>query len=45
MKSRSFYYRNRDSFLDVMQHAISLYGYFFNTRCMVLQHVLKAYFE
>ena len=36
---------NRDGFLDVMHHAIALNGSFFNTQRMVLQYVLKAYFE
>lgn len=35
----------RDRFLDVMRHAIALNGSFFNTQRMVLQYVLKAYFE
>ena len=38
-------YQNRDRFLDVMRHAIALNGSFFNTQRMVLQYVLKAYFE
>jgi starch phosphorylase len=39
------FYGNRDRFLDVMRHAIALNGSFFNTQRMVLQYVLKAYFE
>jgi starch phosphorylase len=39
------FYGNRDRFLDVMHHAIALNGSFFNTQRMVLQYVLKAYFE
>jgi glycogen phosphorylase len=39
------FYRDRERFLDVMRHAIALNGSFFNTQRMVLQYVLKAYFE
>jgi glycogen phosphorylase len=39
------YYTNRDRFMDVMRHAISLNGSFFNTQRMVQQYVVKAYFE
>ena len=39
------FYHERDRFLDVMRHAIALNGSFFNTQRMVLQYVLKAYFE
>jgi starch phosphorylase len=39
------FYRNRDSFTDVMRHCISLNGSFFNTQRMVSQYVIKAYFE
>jgi starch phosphorylase len=39
------YYRDRDRFVDVMRHAIALNGSFFNTQRMMLQYVLKAYFE
>jgi starch phosphorylase len=39
------FYRDREHFLDVMRHAIALNGSFFNTQRMVLQYVLKAYFE
>ena len=37
------FYRDRDSFIDTMRHAIALNGSFFNTHRMVLQYVLKAY--
>ncbi len=36
---------NRDHFTDMMRHAISLNGSFFNTQRMVQQYVVKAYFE
>ena len=39
------FYRARDRYLDIMRHAIALNGSFFNTQCMVLQYVLKAYFR
>ena len=39
------FYRDRERFLDIMRHAIALNGSFFNTQRMVLQYVLKAYFE
>ncbi len=39
------FYHDREHFLDVMRHAIALNGSFFNTQRMVLQYVLKAYFE
>jgi glycogen phosphorylase len=39
------YYKNRDGWLNVMRHAIALNGSFFNTQRMLLQYVLKAYFE
>jgi starch phosphorylase len=39
------FYGNRDGFVNVMHHAIALNGSFFNTQRMVLQYVLKAYFE
>jgi starch phosphorylase len=38
------YYRERESFLSIMQHSISLNGSFFNTQRMVQQYVVKAYF-
>jgi len=39
------FYHDRNGFIDVMRHAIALNGSFFNTHRMVLQYVLKAYFE
>jgi len=39
------FYLQRERFVDVMRHAIALNGSFFNTQRMVLQYVLKAYFE
>jgi starch phosphorylase len=39
------FYTNRDRFTDVMRHAISLNGSFFNTQRMIQQYVVKAYFE
>jgi hypothetical protein len=36
---------DRDRFVDVMRHAIALNSSFFNTQRMILQYVLKAYFE
>ena len=39
------FYHDRDRFLDVMRHSIALNGSFFNTHRMVLQYVLKAYFQ
>jgi len=38
------YYRDRDSFVEVMRYAITLNGSFFNTQRMVTQYVAKAYF-
>jgi len=38
------YYRNRESFVEVMRYAIALNGSFFNTQRMVTQYVAKAYF-
>jgi starch phosphorylase len=37
------YHRNRDAFVDMMRHCISLNGSFFNTQRMVQQYVVKAY--
>jgi len=37
------YQNNRDGFIDVMRHCISLNGSFFNTQRMVQQYVVKAY--
>ncbi len=39
------YHGNRDAWLKVMRHSIALNGSFFNTQRMLLQYVLKAYFE
>jgi len=39
------FYGDRERFLDVMRHAIALNGSFFNTQRMMLQYVLRAYFE
>jgi glycogen phosphorylase len=39
-----FYYRHRESFVEVMRYAIALNGSFFNTQRMVTQYVAKAYF-
>jgi len=36
---------NRDRFVDIMRHCISLNGSFFNTQRMVQQYVTKAYFQ
>jgi len=38
-------YRNRDRWWNVMRHAIALNGSFFNSQRILLQYVLKAYFE
>ncbi|MBU0518899.1 alpha-glucan family phosphorylase [bacterium] len=38
------FYRRRDDFIRIMQHAIALNGSFFNTQRMMLQYVMKAYF-
>jgi starch phosphorylase len=37
------FHQNRDGFIDVMRHCISLNGSFFNTQRMVQQYVVKAY--
>jgi starch phosphorylase len=39
------FYRDRDRYTDVMRHALSLNGSFFNTQRMVSEYVIKAYFE
>ena len=39
------FYKNRAGFIDIMRHAISLNGSFFNTQRMVQQYVVKAYLE
>lgn len=38
------FYHDKDSFIDVMRHAIALNGSFFNTHRMMEQYVLNAYF-
>jgi starch phosphorylase len=38
------FYNERDRFIDVMRHTISLNGSFFKTQRMISQYVLKAYF-
>lgn len=37
------FYNNRDGFINIMRHCISLNGSFFNTQRMVQQYVVKAY--
>jgi glycogen phosphorylase len=39
----SMFYRELDSFLRVMLHAIALNGSFFNAHRMVKQYILNAY--
>lgn len=39
------FYRHRQEFLGVMRNSIALNGSYFNTQRMVLQYVLKAYFQ
>lgn len=39
------FYHDRGRFIDIMRHAIALNGSFFNTQRMILQYVLRAYFE
>jgi starch phosphorylase len=39
------FYAERDSYIEVMLHAVALNGAFFNTQRMMQQYVLKAYFE
>lgn len=39
------FYANRERYTDIMRHAISLNGSFFNTQRMIQQYVVKAYFE
>jgi glycogen phosphorylase len=39
------FYNERDSWIEVMRHAIALNGSFFNTHRMVQQYVLNAYFK
>jgi starch phosphorylase len=39
------FYNDRNRFVEIMRHAIALNGSFFNTQRMILQYVVKAYFE
>lgn len=39
------FYKERDSFINVMLHSIALNGSFFNTHRMMQQYVLNAYFR
>ncbi len=39
------YYRDRERYLSVMRHAISINGSFFNTQRMMQEYVVKAYFD
>ena len=39
------FYRDRDSYVEVMRNAIALNGSFFNTHRMIQEYVLKAYFR
>ena len=39
------FYRDQRRYTEIMRHAISLNGSFFNTQRMLQQYVLKAYFE
>jgi len=39
------FYHERDSYTDIMRHAIALNGSFFNTHRMMEQYVLNAYFR
>jgi starch phosphorylase len=39
------YYHDRSAWLNMMGHAIALNGSFFNTQRMILQYVLRAYYE
>ena len=39
------FYNHRDQFVEVMRHAITINGSFFNTQRMVQQYVLSAYFH
>ena len=39
------FYEDRNRYIDVMRHAISMNGSFFNTQRMVQQYVLLAYFR
>jgi starch phosphorylase len=44
-KVMPLFYEDPNGFLNVMRHAIALNGSFFNAQRMVLQYVLKAYYE
>ncbi len=39
------YYKEREKYLAVMRHALSINGSFFNTQRMVQEYVVKAYFD
>lgn len=39
------FYQEKDRFIEVMRHAISVNGSFFNTQRMLQQYVLNAYFR
>jgi len=39
------YYHDRESFLEIMVHCISINGAYFNTHRMMQEYVLKAYFR
>jgi len=39
------FYKERDSWIEIMRHAIAINGSFFNTHRMVHQYVLNAYFQ
>lgn len=39
------YYQSRGDFVSIMRNCIALNGSFFNTQRMILQYVLKAYFN
>ncbi len=38
------FFHQRDRFIDIMRHAISINGSFFNTQRMLQQYVLRAYY-
>jgi starch phosphorylase len=38
------FYHDRDRFIDIMLHCVTLNGSFFNTHRMLQEYVLKAYF-
>ncbi|MBI1827431.1 MAG: alpha-glucan family phosphorylase [Planctomycetes bacterium] len=39
------YYHDRNAYIDIMRHCISINGSFFNTQRMMHEYVLKAYFR